>query len=157
MQSDTGMVTAAGTSTSAGESRVILLVEDEEVVREVTARVLESGGYRVLQARGPKDALHVTSTHPGNIDLVLTDVVMPEMNGVELVEQILALRPELVTVFMSGYAQTDTFRKAAGRAATHIQKPFTVKSLLSRIAQALESKLGEEVFPRGIDSTAKLS
>ncbi len=121
----------------ASKSAVILLVEDEAVVREITARVLESAGYEVLECGGPHEALHLAGCHAERIDLLLTDVVMPGMNGIDLAERIRHLQPNVATVFMSGYAETDVLRKAAS--ATHIQKPFTVNDLLSRVAEVLKS------------------
>jgi CheY-like chemotaxis protein len=122
--------------------RVVLLVEDEPVVREVTARVLETGGYQVLQCSGPKQALSLAEERPDYIDLLLTDVVMPGMNGVELAEQLLRLYPGLVTVFMSGYTEGHVLRKGPATSAMHIQKPFTVRYLLSQIAKALDDGAG---------------
>ena len=120
---------------------IILLVEDEAVVRDITAQVLNSAGYRVLQTGSPGEALRVAGEHAGRIDLLLTDVIMPEMNGVDLAERIRRLRPDVTTVFMSGDMESDVSRKARNGSAMHIQKPFTVNSLLSRIAEALRASL----------------
>jgi len=146
MEMGKGSQTARGIlSRSKG---VVLLVEDESAVREITAQVLESGGYRVLQASGAGDALRMVATHAGSIDLLLTDVVMPERNGIDLAEQVGQLRPNVVTVFMSGYAQAEIMRKATARSALHIQKPFTVKSLLARMAEAMvASASGKDLQP----------
>lgn len=138
----------------SGSKGVVLLVEDETAVREITAQVLESGGYRVLQAGGAGDALRVAATHPGSIDLLLTDVVMPDTNGIDLAEQIRELRPDVVTVFMSGYAQADILRKAASASAMHIQKPFTVTSLLTRTAEALAADTIAKDSKSGITTAA---
>lgn len=137
-----------------GSKGVILLVEDEDAVREITAQVLESGGYRVLHASGARDALRQVATHPGSIDVLLTDVVMPETNGIDLAEQIRQLRPSVVTVFMSGYAQAEIMRKATAGSAMHIQKPFTMKSLLARLAEALEANASRKDSQPGIRSAA---
>jgi DNA-binding NtrC family response regulator len=128
---------------SSPHSQVILLVEDEDVVREITAQVLKSAGYQVLQAASPAEALRLAAEHSARIDLLLTDVVMPERNGIELAEQVHAVRPNLITVFMSGYAQTELFRNPGVRSAMHIQKPFTMKALLAGISQALNDNLGQ--------------
>lgn len=82
----------------------ILLVEDESAVREVTREALEMGGYCVLEANGPEEAAHIAKEPSTQIDLLLTDVVMPGMSGPDLARQMRTLRPGLVTVFMSGYA-----------------------------------------------------
>jgi two-component system, cell cycle sensor histidine kinase and response regulator CckA len=122
----------------APKPAVILLVEDEAVVREITSRVLENAGYKVLECSGPHDALRLAGSHAERIDLLLTDVVMPGMNGIDLAERICHLQPSVVTVFMSGYADTDILRQATSE--THIQKPFTINCLLSRVADALKSR-----------------
>jgi DNA-binding NtrC family response regulator len=121
----------------ASNAAVILLVEDESMVREITGEVLSHAGYRVLETSNAKEALQVASRHEGRIDLLLTDIVMPEMNGADLAHRMLNQQPDLVTVFMSGYAEHDVLRHASFSSAIHIQKPFTVDALLSRVAEAL--------------------
>jgi len=121
---------------------VILLVEDEPIVREITSDVLSHAGYQVLQSGGPREALRLARTHPGKIHLLLTDVVMPEMNGAELAECLLNEQPGLITVFMSGYGRHDFSRKMSAASAVHIQKPFTMELLLTRVAEALQTGLG---------------
>lgn len=118
---------------------VVLLVEDEAVVREITGQVLENAGYCVLESGCPKEALHMASQHAGKLDVLLTDVVMPGMTGIDLADRLRILQPDLVTVFMSGYAESDILRRINATSAMHIQKPFTVNSLLSRIAEALSA------------------
>ena len=118
----------------------ILLVEDEALVREITRHVLETAGYLVLEASGPEQALELLRRHEGPVHLLLTDMVMPVMNGAELAAQLKALRPELATVFMSGYA--GPLHSNAGVPSWHIQKPFTVGILLTRIAEALAFPYG---------------
>ena len=127
------------TRAAADGSPLILLVEDESIVREVTRQVLQHAGYRVLESSNAKDALLLANKHAGKIDLLLTDVVMPEMNGPDLASRLLDLQPDLVTVFMSGYAESDVAQKINRTSAVHIQKPFTVQILLSRVAQALRA------------------
>ncbi|HSY11488.1 MAG TPA: response regulator [Verrucomicrobiae bacterium] len=117
---------------------VILLVEDESMVREITGQVLSHAGYRVLESASAREALQKASEHDGRIDLLLTDVVMPEMNGADLAHQMLDQQPDLITIFMSGYAEHDVLRKMKMTSARHIQKPFTVDTLLSRVAEALD-------------------
>jgi len=151
---ETGISSQATGAILPGRKGVVLLVEDEDAVRQITAQVLESGGYQVLQVGGAGDALRLVATHIGSINLVLTDVVMPEMNGIDLAEQIRRLRPNVVTVFMSGYAQAEIMRKAIAGAAIHIQKPFTVKSLLARMAEALEAGARDTDSQSGIRTAA---
>lgn len=123
----------------ASSAAVILLVEDELMVREITGEVLSHAGYRVLETSNAREALQVASQHQGRIDLLLTDIVMPEMNGADLADHMLNQQPDLVTVFMSGYAEQDVMRNANVSSAIHIQKPFTVDGLLKRVAEALHS------------------
>ena len=121
----------------ASKPPVILLVEDEHMVREITGQVLSHAGYSVLESSNAKEALQIASSHDGPIDLLLTDIVMPEMNGADLAQRMLARQPDLVTIFMSGYAEHDVLKKAKLSSAAHIQKPFTIDALLSRVSEAL--------------------
>ena len=116
---------------------VVLLVEDEAVVREITGQLLVNAGYRVLESSSAARALELVREYQGRVDLLLTDVVMPEMNGIDLAEQLRKLQPNLITVFMSGYAQSDLVRSIRASSAIHVQKPFTGNFLLSQIEQAL--------------------
>ena len=119
----------------------ILLVEDEPAVREVTREALELGGYRVLEASGPLQAAQIASDCSAVIDLLLTDVVMPGMSGLDLARQVGKSRPELLTLFMTGYTESDVLRTAThGVLRNHIQKPFTIDGLLSRVAEALAAR-----------------
>jgi len=130
------------------KATLVLLVEDESVVREITSQVLENAGYHVLKAASPKEALQLVHSHPGRVDLLLTDVVMPGMNGLELADQLCLLYPGLITIFMSGYAENDVLRRVKARPWLHLQKPFTVSFLLSRIAEALGANSTNEHAPR---------
>jgi CheY-like chemotaxis protein len=119
----------------------ILLVEDEPAVRLVTREALEMGGYQVLEANGPTAAAQIAHDDSTRIDLLLTDIVMPGMNGPELARLLQQLRPELVTLYMTGYADTEVLRLASlGTSQTHIQKPFTISGLLARVADALAAR-----------------
>jgi two-component system cell cycle sensor histidine kinase/response regulator CckA len=120
---------------------VILLVEDESIVREVTLQVLQRAGYRVLPSSGPEEALRIASEHQGQIGLLLTDVIMPGMNGADLAHRLQSMQPDLITVFMSGYAENDVVRNMRRQSVIHIEKPFTVDILLSRIAEALGTEV----------------
>jgi len=118
---------------------VILLVEDESIVREVTREVLKQAGYMVLESGSAKEALHLARHHPGRIDVLLADVVMPGMNGADLACHLQRMQPDLITILMSGYAQSDITQTISRTAAIHIQKPFTVNILLTRIGEALRA------------------
>jgi len=117
---------------------VILLVEDESAVRAVTRQVLEHAGYQVLESDGPQEALRLAAAHHGRIALLLSDVVMPGMNGIELARCIHRKQPWLVAVFMSGYANSHVLQQAEGLPCSiYMQKPFTVDRLLACVARAL--------------------
>jgi two-component system, cell cycle sensor histidine kinase and response regulator CckA len=131
------------------QTATILLVEDEAAVREVTREALELGGYSVLEASGPEDAVRIARELPDQIDLLLTDVVMPSMSGPDLAREIGKVRPGVVTVYMSGYAESEVLRSAArGALLDHIQKPFTVSGLLARVCQALATQWHGEIGDR---------
>jgi PAS domain S-box-containing protein len=115
-------------------SETILLAEDEEGVRRFVASVLRSRGYSVLEAANGREALEVAGRHGGPIHLLLSDVVMPEMGGVELAERFSAPRPEAAVLMMTGYAEKAI---PAQHAANVLLKPFTPAALLGRVRQAI--------------------
>ena len=119
----------------------ILLVEDEEAVRRFSVRALENAGYRVVSAEHGEAALEVLQQQPGGVDLLITDVVMPRMDGVELIKAVRRLYPGMKAIMISGYAE-DVFRKNLDREmdATFVPKPFSLKDLL----EAVEDKLGTD-------------
>jgi signal transduction histidine kinase len=115
----------------------VLLVEDEDVVRDLVARTLRQHGYDVLEARDGAEALELVESC-SELELILTDLVMPRMSGYELAERLRSTRPETCVVFISGYASD---RVAAGRSlpndAVVVEKPFTPSHLLQRVDEAL--------------------
>jgi len=117
----------------------ILLVEDEDAVRFLAKRMLERAGYRVLQARHGEEALSVCERHEGDVHLILSDVVMPQMGGRELVEKLLGSHPEMRAVLMSGYAdgQFHELGKAMAQ-ATFLRKPFSYQELTATVRAALD-------------------
>jgi signal transduction histidine kinase/ActR/RegA family two-component response regulator len=121
-------------------TETVLIVEDEEQLLDLARTVLTRSGYNVLVARTPREACRLAENYEGDIHLLLTDVVMPEMNGKELQAQIGALRPGIKTLFMSGYtANVITHRGVIDRGVEFINKPFTVNSLTQKIREVLES------------------
>jgi len=107
----------------------------------VTREALELAGYKVLEADGPTAAVRIAGNSVNVIDLLLTDIIMPGMNGAELAWNIRERRPNLVTLFMTGYAESDALRLAKLEFKhKHIQKPFTIHGLLTRVADALSSR-----------------
>ena len=120
-------------------AETVLLVEDEESVRALSARILERHGYAVLEARNGREALAMVQRHIGPIDLLLTDVVMPEMGGKQLAEALLARDASLRVLFMSGYTDGEISRRGDLDPCTaFLQKPFTAKSLLARVREVLD-------------------
>ncbi len=120
-------------------SETILLVEDEDAVRNLTRRLLENGGYTVLQASDAEAALEVAESHDGRLDMLLTDVVMPGLSGPELARRLLASRPRLRVLYVSGYP--DEAMASQGLLepdASFLQKPFTPETLARRVREILD-------------------
>jgi len=133
-------------------SETILLVEDEPAVRYATAEFLRLQGYRVLEAKDGLDALSVSGEYRGRIDLVITDVVMPNMSGGELATKLRNLRPQTKLMFVSGYpGKTVLNHKVLDLETNFLQKPFTLKQLSGKIRAALES-VSPSSTPEGLDS-----
>jgi CheY-like chemotaxis protein len=123
----------------------ILLVEDEPTILRMTVRMLERMGYRVLAAGSPGDALHLARKHKGEIHLLMTDVVMPEMNGRDLAKNLLSLYPNIHRLFMSGFTADVIARHGVLDAGVHfIHKPFGVKDLSAKLREALDQENDKE-------------
>jgi CheY-like chemotaxis protein len=121
-------------------SETILLVEDAAVIRQLARDVLTRAGYRVLDAGDTATALEVAAAHDGLIDLLLTDVVMPGPNGVELADRLRVTRPQTRVLFMSGYTDNAAVRNGLLAPDTaFLQKPFTPEGLLRKIRQVIEA------------------
>ena len=121
----------------AGE--VVLIVEDEEAVRTMTARLLQSEGYEVLEAADGREALEIVERYSGQVDLVITDVAMPVMNGRELADRLTRRRPSLPVLFMSGYTDDEMVRRGLIE-PNHpfLSKPFTPEVLAGKVRQLLD-------------------
>jgi PAS domain S-box-containing protein len=123
----------------------ILLAEDSESLREMAREYLESVGYTVLEAFSGKEALQRARDFEGTIHLLLTDVVMPEMSGPELADQMLLLRPEIRVIFTSGYTDDAIARQGLlDPAIPFIQKPYRPKALARKIREVLSSPINSE-------------
>ena len=123
-------------------SETILLVEDEPAVRALAVRILEARGYRVLTAADGQEALTVAGAHAGMIDLVLSDVIMPNVGGPELARHLKVLFPQLKVVFMSGYTDDAVVRHGLLDAqVSFIQKPYTPAGLAQKIRQVLDAEI----------------
>jgi two-component system cell cycle sensor histidine kinase/response regulator CckA len=126
-------------------SELVLLVEDNSVVRGLVCKALRRHGYRVVEAASAEQALTLADTVREHIDLILSDVVMPGMQGPELVAQLKVARPQSKVLFMSGYP-ADAFSKGqegAGPTGEWLQKPFTTGRLLQRVRQLLDAPASE--------------
>jgi len=119
-------------------AETILLVEDDDKVRRLIANGLTQSGYSVLSAAGGEQALDIVRAHPHHIHLLLTDVVMPGLNGREVSERVLAIRPSTRILFMSGHSDDSLLRSGIETSGTHfIQKPFPMEALVSKIVELL--------------------
>jgi two-component system cell cycle sensor histidine kinase/response regulator CckA len=118
----------------------ILLVEDEDAVRSVASRVLLNQGYTILQARNGKEALELLQDLGETLDLVLTDVVMPDMSGPTLAQQLRARWPTLKLLYMSGYAVGDKVPSSSEQAGdSFLQKPFSAEDLVHKVREVLDA------------------
>jgi CheY-like chemotaxis protein len=123
-------------------TETILLVEDEELVCALTKRILSKAGYTVLTAANGVEALRLCGQYQGPLHLVLTDVIMPEMNGKELADRLVALHPNLRVLFMSGYTDETVFQGGGLKPGTHfIGKPFSPTALTRAVRQALDQEM----------------
>jgi PAS domain S-box-containing protein len=124
-------------------NETILLVEDEETVRNLSRQILEACGYKVIEADNGRDALSICLQQDCKIDLLITDVVMPKMSGRQLVERLAILRPEITVLYMSGYTDDAVVRQGAIETdANFIQKPFTFNTLTDKVRELLDAKNG---------------
>jgi len=121
-----------------GKGGTILLVEDSDVVRDVIAGMLEGGGFTVLTASGGEAALALTRRGDVPVDLLLTDIVMPSMSGVELADRVERERPGMRILFMTGYAEEVVVNEGIlGKHRECIGKPFTQEQITKRVRKIL--------------------
>jgi PAS domain S-box-containing protein len=131
--------TTATTHVSRGET--ILVIEDEENVRDMTAQALRRAGYQVLLASSGEEALEMVVTKRWNFQLLITDIVMPGLRGTEVAQKLMAMMPGLRVLYMSGYTDNAMFhQKLLGAGAAFMQKPFTLNVLEEKVAQVLDSQ-----------------
>jgi two-component system cell cycle sensor histidine kinase/response regulator CckA len=122
----------------ASAKGTILVVEDEDQVRAMTCTLLQKAGYTILEGRNGPDAIQASDEHSGPIDLLLTDVVMPKMNGRSLYQKLAARRPEMKVLFVSGYTDSALFRHGmTDSPAAILLKPFTPEALLAHVGETL--------------------
>ena len=131
-------------------SDTILLVEDEEPVRTLTRKMLESAGYAVLEASNGREALETSERYREPIHLIITDMVMPLMSGTEVAETLLAARPETKVLFISGYSeQAIACQGALASRGEFLPKPFTLQDLSQKVHQVLDTGLDTSVSLHG--------
>jgi len=149
----------SGTKETAGKKKpeatpwpphgeTILVVEDEETIRQLICSALARLGYAVLSSGTPLEAQAVEKSHKGVIHLMLTDVVMPGMNGKMLFETITHARPEMKVLFMSGYTENVIAERGVLKEGVNfIQKPFSIKELALKLGSILSQKDGNAIHP----------
>jgi two-component system cell cycle sensor histidine kinase/response regulator CckA len=116
-----------------------MLVEDEEAVRAFSARALEKKGYEVVQANSGIEGLKVFNEQADSVDLIISDIIMPELGGFELIEKIQETNPDIRVIFISGYAEeqfADKFDTYSGN-ITFLPKPYTLQELIDKVRDML--------------------
>ncbi len=129
-----------GEQDKAKNTEMILLVDDDEIVRKFVLHVLQASGYAVIEACNGPEALRIANEHTGPINLLLTDIKMPKMNGRELAERLMPLRPGVKVLYISGHTDSATVNEMAlQRGANFLQKPFTPDRLTTKVRKVLDS------------------
>jgi PAS domain S-box-containing protein len=145
------MVPAKSNQKDAGGCETVLLVEDEDSVRELVQITLAARGYKVLEADNGEHGLSIAETFKEHIDILITDVVMPGIGGRELAKKLLALRPGISVLFLSGYTEDAVITHGALSPGTaFLQKPFTLQNLAKKVHEVLRSKAA----PKSIATSA---
>ena len=122
-----------------GSGETVLVVEDDPGILKLTARILEPLNYTLLTAGSPSEAIALAANHNGEIDLLITDVVMPDMNGRDLSKTLTQTQPNLRTLFMSGYTADLIAHRGVLDSDVHfIHKPFSKKTLAVKVREALD-------------------
>ena len=122
-----------------GGSETVLLVEDEAALRSLAQEILRDQGYKVMAAGSGPEALAIAGSHPAAIDLLVTDVVMPGMDGRELADRLLPIHPETRCLFMSGYTDDAIVRRGVREEGMpFLQKPFTIDALALKVREVLD-------------------
>ena len=125
------------THTTLGGNETVLLVEDEESVRQLVRETLASKGYLVMEAENGECGVAVAAQHDGKIDLVITDVIMPGMGGRELVKHLAQTRPETKVLYLSGYTEDAIVSEGTIDSGAFLQKPFTLQNLSRKVREVL--------------------
>ncbi|HEV2990514.1 MAG TPA: PAS domain S-box protein [Candidatus Angelobacter sp.] len=125
----------------------ILVVEDEEALRDAACEYLERLGYKVLAARDGEEALRVATRYPGELELLITDLVMPRLNGRAVRERLLRLRPGVKVIFMSGYAEDSAEEAIASQDVPLLRKPFMLRDLGRLVRRVVDSEVADKSVP----------
>jgi PAS domain S-box-containing protein len=134
---------APAPSEPVGGSETLLVVEDDDELRALTRTILTAYGYDVLEARGSAQALEIAALHAGVIHGLVTDVVMPQMNGRELAERLLPMRPQVKVLFLSGYTETAIVEHGILKpGVAFLQKPYSSEGLAVKVREVLDSRVG---------------
>jgi hypothetical protein len=124
-----------------GQGEVILLVEDDEALRESISSFLDLHGYKVLEASNGAQALHVASQHTELIQVLITDIILPKMKGTELAREVAKISPQVVTLLMSGYTDREVIDyDPASSTVGFLQKPFGLQTLLQKLREMLAAR-----------------
>jgi signal transduction histidine kinase/CheY-like chemotaxis protein len=124
--------------TSLYGKETVLVVEDDALVNNLVCETLEAYGYEILRAKGPKQGLQRAASHPAPIDLLLTDVILPQMNGRELYQEVMLIEPGIKVLYMSGYTDNVIVHRGILEEGVHLlQKPFTIRDLVQKVRMAL--------------------
>jgi signal transduction histidine kinase/CheY-like chemotaxis protein len=149
-EQDSSVSDAGGRSRS---SEVVLIVEDEDGVRELAREFLISAGYRVLSAKDGLEAVQLASNHQGRLDVLLTDVVMPKLRGPETAKELKRRCPELRTIYMSGYLEYNAKNEELSD-EFFLQKPFSRSALIEKVREALAGAVSPALSRNSIDGTS---
>jgi PAS domain S-box-containing protein len=130
-----------GATTHAG-NETVLVVEDEKPVRDLTVRMLQQLGYKVLSAASGAEALEISNSFSGKIALLLTDVVMPQMSGQQVADVLLGTRPDLKVLYLSGYTESTVIHHGVGSGVDFLPKPFSRETLSKKLAEMMVQASG---------------
>ena len=126
----------------AERDKTVLVVDDEDLVCRLVRDILGREGFRVLTANAPKEAIQILDSHHAPIDLLVTDIIMPDMNGVELAERLTEARPDLRVLFISGVLEGKLLQQETHQEIQLLEKPFLPAELVSKVNEVLERRAG---------------
>jgi CheY-like chemotaxis protein len=128
---------------SEGQSETILLVEDEEALRESISTYLTLHGYQVLEAANGVQALQIATQHPEPIHMLITDMILPKMSGTELARKLARMRPQMIILYISGYTDRELTGRDTSQSSGFLQKPFALRTLLNLIGEMTAKQAAE--------------